>query len=236
VCRSTAWATWWSRDRRRPRRNGVLLKVLLVLAILIGGLLVAADVGSRAVAESQLRERVEAAARPGGGASARIRSFPFLGRLLASGSVSRMEVSVADVTVEDVTFARLAVDLRKVVFDRDKLLSERTVELRSIGRGTGVAEVDQAELSRLVGAPVVLEAGRARVRVVGQLVTATATVRDNTLRISVSGLSVPPLRIPRLPLVPCVANIEILPGRLRLTCDLDRVPVELLRRPVAARI
>jgi hypothetical protein len=188
------------------------------------------------VAESQLRHRVEAAAQPAGGASASIKSFPFLGRLLASGSVSRMQVSVADVTVQDVTFARLAVDLRNVVFDRDKLLSDRTVELRSIGRGTGVAEVTQAELSRLVGAPVLLEAGRARVQVLGQFVTATATVRDNTLRISVSGFNVQPLRIPKLPLVPCVANVEILAGRLRLTCDLDQVPVELLRRPVAARL
>lgn len=204
--------------------------------MVIGGLLLAADLGSRAVVESQLRQRVEAAAQPAGGAKARIRSFPFLGRLLASGSVSRVQVSVADVTVEKVTFAHLSVDLHKVVFDRDKLLSDRVVELRSIGQGTGVAEVSQAELSSLLGVPVTLEAGRARVKALGQQVTATATVRDNTLRVSASGVTLPPLRIPKLPLVPCVTNAEILPGRVRLTCDLDRVPVELLRERLATRV
>lgn len=192
--------------------------------------------GSRVVAESQLRDRVVEAARPGGGASAKIRSFPFLGRLLASGSVSRVQVSVADVTVQDVAFARLSVDLHDVVFDRQSFVADRTVELRSIGRGTGVAEVTAAELSRLVGVPVTLEAGRARVSVAGQLVTATATVRDNTLRMAVAGVNVPPLRIPKLPLVPCATNVAILPGRLRLTCDLDQVPVELVNRHLATKL
>jgi hypothetical protein len=55
-------------------------------------------------------------------------------------------------------------------------------------------------------------------------------VSDNTLRLSVTGLSVPVLAIPKLPLVPCVADAEILPGRIRLTCTVDEVPAELVGR------
>ncbi|HTJ76485.1 MAG TPA: LmeA family phospholipid-binding protein, partial [Acidimicrobiales bacterium] len=100
------------------------------------GLLVAADLAVRSAAEGQLRRRVAAAAAPAGATTARIDSFPFLGRLLVSGQVSRVEVSAADVTVEGLTFARVAVDLRDVTFDRNRLLSDRTVVLSSLNRGT----------------------------------------------------------------------------------------------------
>lgn len=207
------------------------MRKLLLLAV-IAGLLAAADVGVRGAAESQLRDRVEAAASPGGATSVRIGSFPFLVRLLMSGGVSRVSVSTTEVTVEGLTFARVAVDLHNVTFDRSTLLSERKVVLESLDRGVAVAEVTQDQLSERLGVPVTLEAGRARVRVAGQTVTAVASVSDNTLRLAVPGQAVPPLRIPRLPLVPCVADVEILPGRIRLTCEVDQVPPELLGRPL----
>ena len=189
--------------------------------------------GARAVAESQLRGRVATEAEvPAASTTARIESFPFLGRLLTSGAVSRVRFSAADVTVERLTFARVALDIHEVTFDRDRLLSEGRVVLSSLQRGTAVAEVTQDQLSERLGVAVTLEAGRARVRVAGQTVTATASVTDNTLRLSVAGLTVPSLRIPRLPLVPCVADAEILPGRIRLSCSVDEVPAELLGRPL----
>ncbi len=192
----------------------------------------AADVGVRSVAESQLRDRVELAAAPAGATSARIESFPFLARLLLSGDISRIRVSAAEVTVEGLTFARVALDLSEVTFDRDRLLSERKVILENLDHGTATAEVSAEQLSERLGVTVTLEKGRARVRVGGRTVTATASVTDNTLRLSVAGLSVPGLRIPRLPLLPCVADAVILPGRVRLSCSVDQVPPELLGRPL----
>jgi hypothetical protein len=70
------------------------------------------------------------------------------------------------------------------------------------------------------------------VRVAGQQVAASASVSDNTLRVTVAGLSVPGLKIPKLPLLPCVADLVILPGRVRLTCTVDKVPPELVGRPL----
>ena len=169
---------------------------------------------------------------PAGTTTARIVSFPFLPRLLLPGEVARIKVSAADVTVEGLTFARIAVDLTDVTLDRDRLFSEQKLVLADLGRGTVVAEVTQAELSERLGVTVTLEEGRARVRVAGQTVTATASVSNNSLRLSVAGLSVPALRIPKLPLVPCVADAVILPGRVRLTCSVDEVPAELVGRPL----
>ena len=191
-----------------------------------------ADVGVRSVAESQLRDRVEAAVTPAGATSARISSFPFLVRLLASGDVSRITVAAADVTVEELSLARVAVDLHDVTFDRERLISQQDVVLESLGRGTAEAIVTQEQLSDRLRVAVTLESGRARVRVAGQTVTATASVSDNVLRLSVSGFNVPSLRIPRLPLLPCVADAEVLPGRIRMTCSVDQIPAELVGRPL----
>ena len=192
----------------------------------------ASDIGARTVAESQLRDRVKVAAGAAGPTTARIDSFPFLPRLLSAGDVTRIRVAAADVVVEGLTFARVALDLRGVKFDRDLLLSEQKVVLADLDRGTATAEVTAEQLSQRVGYPVTLEPGRARVRVAGQTVTATASVADNTLRLAVAGVAVPALRIPRLPLLPCVANAEILAGRVRLSCSVDEVPAELVGRPL----
>lgn len=192
----------------------------------------AADIGARTVAESQIRDRVVIAAGPAGPTTASIDSFPFLGRLLTGGEVSRLRVAAGDVVVEGLTFARVALDLRGVTLDRDLLVSDQKVVLTDLERGTATAEVTAEQLSERLGVDVTLEPGRARVRVAGQTVTATASVTENTLRLTVSGLTVPALRIPRLPLLPCVANAEILAGKVRLTCTVDEVPAELVGRPL----
>ena len=192
-----------------------------------------ADLAARSVVESQLRERVEAEVDPEGGTRARISSFPFLARLLLSAEVSRVRVATEQVTVDGLTLARVAVDLEDVTLDRDRLLSERTIVLTDLRQGTAEAEVTQEELSDRLGVPVTLEEGRARVRVAGQTVTARASVTDNVLRLSVEGFPLPTLRIPKLPLVPCVADVRIVPGRVRLSCSVDEVPAELAGRTLA---
>lgn len=206
------------------------MRKLLFLAVVVAGLLVAADLAARQVAEGQVAERVAAAEGVEGQARAEITSFGFLARLLASGTVTGLSVSVDDVRTDGPRFATVAVDLEEVRISRDALVSERRVVLADLGRGTARAELTQAELTRLLGMPVTVERGRVRVRVAGQQVTATAGVRGNVLRLAVSGVQVPALPIPRLPLVPCLTDVELLPGRVRLSCRLDRVPPELVGR------
>ena len=206
------------------------MRKLLVVAVLALMLLVAADFGARQVAEEQIAERVAATEGVRGQAKVEITSFPFLGRLLASGTVTDLAVSVDEVQAERVRFATVAVDLEEVRVSRSELLSERRVVLQDVGRGRARAEMTEQELSRLLDLPVTLERDRARVRVAGQVVTATASMRDNVLRVSVAGVQAPAITIPKLPLVPCVADVELLPGRLRLSCQLHQVPPELVGR------
>jgi len=202
-----------------------------VLAVV--GVLVVADVAARGVAEDQLRQRVVARVHPDGPVSASISSFPFLGRLLLSGTISQVDVSVRDLTVRGVTFASVGVRLRAVRIDTDALVQDRRVALASIGRGTAVVEISGDEISRLLGVTVVLESGRARVRVGGTLVPVSARVEGSTLVVEAAGVSLPAVDIPPLPLVACLRGTEILAGRLRLTCEVDRVPIELAGRSLS---
>jgi len=189
-----------------------------------------ADLAARQVAEEQIAERVAAAEGVQGRARVEIASFPFLGRLLASGTVTDLDVSVDDVRAERVRLATVAVDLAEVEISRDALVSERRLVLQDVGRGTARAEITQEELSRLLDVPVTVGRGGVRVRVAGREVAADASVRDNVLRLSVAGARLPALTLPRLPLVPCLADVQLLPGRVRFTCELERVPPDLVGR------
>jgi len=198
-------------------------------------LLGVADFAARRVAEEQVAERVAAIKGVEGHAEVGIDSFPFLVGLLASGTVSDLSVAFDHVRTDRVRFATVAVDLEEVRVSRTELLSERRVVLQDVGRGTARAELTQEELSRLLDLPVTVERGRVRVRVAGQQLTATASVSDDVLRLTVAGARVPAITIPKLPLVPCLADLELVPGRVLLSCRLDQVPPDLVGR-VAARL
>ncbi|HVF14688.1 MAG TPA: hypothetical protein VM942_08820 [Acidimicrobiales bacterium] len=205
------------------------------------GALVVADMAARGVTEDQLRQRMVSRVQASGSevdgpAAASISSFPFLGRLLVSGTISEVDVSLQDVTVRGVTFASVGVELRAVRIDRDTLVQDQRVALESIGRGTAVVEISGDEVSRLLGVPIVLEEGRAGVRVGGSLVTVGARVEGGSLVVEAGGISLPVIEIPPLPLIACLEGAEILPGRLRLTCQVDRVPIELAGRSLDVQL
>ncbi|HVF12987.1 MAG TPA: LmeA family phospholipid-binding protein [Acidimicrobiales bacterium] len=215
------------------------------MVVAVVGVLVVADAAARGVAEDQLRQRVASRLEAGdrrvgptsaGSVSAGISSFPFLFRLLAAGTISQIDVSAVDLTVRDVTFLTVGVQLWDVRIDRDSLVQDRRIALQSIGRGAAVVEISGDELSRLLGVPVVLEEGRAGVRVGGRLVTVAARVEGSSLVVEAGGVSLPVIEIPPLPLVSCLDGAQILPGRLRLTCTLDRVPVELAGRSLEVQL
>lgn len=203
----------------------------LVLAVAVLGLLVLADLGARRVAEAQLERRVRASVPRARSTSAHIASFPFLGRLLVSGHVSDLRVAAADVSVKGLRFASVAVDLHDVRVDRDRLVADRQIDLRSVGRSQATADITQDDLrTALGGLPVVLSDGRIGVTVGGVRAAVTVSVRDGRLRLSAAGVAVPVLTIPTLPLLPCVSQAVARPGRLHLSCEVDRVPEELLAR------
>jgi len=198
--------------------------------VVIVGLLLVADIAARQAVESQLERRLSREASGADQATVHLDSWPFLGRLALSGRVTKVRATVADVVVSRLRLARISVDLHDVRLDRDRLVGHRQVDLTEVGSGMAVAEITQADLRRaLNNVPVVLEAGRIGVSVGGVSVTVRVTVADGVLRLSAGGISIPAIRLPKLPLLPCVTDAEAGPDVLRLSCRLDAVPDELLR-------
>lgn len=205
------------------RRRG---PALLVLALVIVGLLVAADVITRVVVERKVADRVAAEVPSAESTSARIRSFPFLPRLLATDRIDDMEVTVRGAEVRGLEFDTVRVQLHSVEIDRSSLVQDRRVVLENVRRGTVRAEVTEAAISALSPVPVHLGSGRASVMVFGQEVGASLAVRDGRLTIGAAEVTIPALDLVA-PLLPCVPDAEVVPGRVVLTCVFEGLPAEL---------
>ena len=204
------------------------MRKLLVLALL-GVVLAIVDQGARIFAEGELAARAEEAATDESGASAEITSFPFLGRLAASGSVEHVRVRVEGPRAGPLRLATVVVDASGVTLDRGRLASGQ-VRLEGIERGTVTAEVDGGALAEVVKLPVRVADGAVQVEVGGATVTAAASVDDGSLVLRVSGL--PALRVPvvRTALIPCaVTTLAVVGDRVRLACEVDELPAALRR-------
>lgn len=210
--------------RARPRRrHGVAaLLTLVVLAVA----LVAADVVARKLAEDELAARLKGAVPTAATATATLRSFPFLVRLLGSGRVGEVDAAVGDITVEGLRFASIAVDLHGVQLDRDQLVRDRRLVLEKIDRGRVQARVSEEALTEALGVPVTLEQGRASVTIAGRTLGADLAVQNGRLKVGVAGFSLPTIHV-AAPLLPCVADARIDPGLVLLTCDFTEIPREL---------
>ncbi|MHB8671159.1 MAG: LmeA family phospholipid-binding protein [Acidimicrobiales bacterium] len=193
------------------------------------GLLGVGDVTARGVAERELRTRLQQRVSQAATIEAHLSSFPFVGRLLVSGNISEVRVQASGVRVlPTLVFASIAVDAHDVHVDRNALFADRRVVLTGVGRGTVSAEIDSDQLSAAVGNRVSLQDHRVVVSVRGQRVPADVALRNGSLVLSVGGLPVLALRIPKVPLLPCVADAEVTSSRIRLTCHFDRVPPEMV--------
>ena len=201
------------------------LVVLALLAVLLLGV----DEGLRLFAEQQLAGRAREMATDEDAADADIASFPFLGRLLVSGSVPRVRIRVRRPRAGPLRLATVVVDASGVVLDRRALMSG-DVRLEEIDRGSVHVEIDGGMLSESLGVPVTVRDGAVLVGVRGASVPARAEATDGALVLRVAGLPVLRVVLPRLPLVPCaVTTVTVEGDRVRLGCEVDELPAALRR-------
>lgn len=106
----------------------------LALLIVLGGALVGAEVGSKAYAESKMEQVIEDRTPGQQDPRVEISSFPFLGRLLVSGTVGDVRMRANAVQAGPVTLDNVELELTGVRVDRD-LLMQQEVKLREIDSG-----------------------------------------------------------------------------------------------------
>lgn len=191
--------------------------VLGIVVLVLGAL----DVAARAAAEGQVEDEARAEAGPAG-VAASIRGLPFVPRLLVGAAVPEVRVRVTELVVGRFTFEAVDIRLQGVEVDRDVLVRERRIRLVDIDQGTVSAEVSAPALSEVFGRVLETRGGDlgegVGLRAEGQRLVLTVGQRD------VAGVV-----LPEDPLVPCIANVTVLAGRVRLSCTIEEVPPALVR-------
>jgi len=219
----------------------LVVPTVILLALIVG------DQSAKGWAETKLAQRAAAYYPPGGGSSASIHSFPFIGRLLFSGSIPRVDVNLDDLRIEAVRIRQLSIHVSDVKLSRSDLFHGR-VHLDEVGQGKIVATVDGSSLAKAIGVDVRFTPGEVQVhkRIQGVDVTAKGkvTVKGNVVTVtptSVSGLSVPlstfaiSYRIPGVEILPCQADVKIIENGIVLACSVTDIPPALVQAAQSGR-
>jgi len=201
------------------------MRKLLILVVVLLGILAALDVATRVAMQHQLEQRIDGYV-PNAGASVTIHGFPWLPRLASSGRVKEITARANQVSQGAFVLNDVVVTVTGVRIDRHLLVEHGQLEIVSIGTGTLTADMTQANFDQLVGAPVVLGAGSAQVTVEGVSVTAQVSVVNGQLQLNAAGLPVS-VPIPTLPVLPCLAQVKVVPGHLVASCTFHTIPAAL---------
>ncbi len=202
-------------------RRLILLGV--VLSVLVG-----ADVASRQFVEATVNTRAQQEAPPETSVSASIGGFPFLPRLLLGGEVSKADVHLENIQADVLAFAEVDIDLRGVHLDRGRLFNDRKARITAIDHGTVTATVTQEALGEALRVPVKMDDGVITVTVLGKNVQVTPKVTNGRLSLTGALGRSFSLLIPATDFVPCVGEVSVEDGRMRLSCEIDDVPPALL--------
>jgi hypothetical protein len=201
------------------------MRRLLVIVVLLLAILLAVDFGARIAMQHQLEQRIDSYV-PSAQAKVTIHSFPFLFKLASNGRVDKITAHAVQVSQGPFVLDGADVTVTGVRIKRSVLLHQRQLEIVSIDTGTVSADMTQADFSSLVGVPVTLGAGTAKATVGGVSVTARISVSNGRLVLESSGLPVS-VPIPTLPVLPCLAQVTIIPGHLVGSCTFHQIPAAL---------
>jgi hypothetical protein len=201
------------------------VRKLLIIVVLLVLILGAADTASRIAMQHQLEQRINGYV-PTAAAKVTIHSFPFLPKVAASGRVDKITAHARQVSQGPFVLDRVDVTVTGVRINRHVLLNDQKLEVVSIDTGTVTADMTQADLGHLLGVPVTLGAGTAQVTEAGVSVTGHISITNGRIRLEAGGqpISVP---IPTLPVLPCLADVRIIPGHLIGSCTFHEIPAAL---------
>lgn len=200
-----------------------LLAFGLVVALVVV-ILGVADVVVRHTAERDIARHIESAV-PGTTAAVHISSWPFVGRIAASGTIRAFHVTVSGVKVGPFAVDSVDLAVQDIKVSRSELLRGKVV-LQSIRSAAITGVISQQSVDSGSGLPLTLGAGT--VGLAGVQVPARIAVSGGRLLISVAPL--PAIALPLLPaaLVPCAAAAIISPGQITVSCTTSSIPPALI--------
>lgn len=206
-----------------------LISLVVVLGVLLG-LLSIADVVIRHQVEGGIAARVDRS-DPDARASVAISSFPFVGRLAVSGTISEMRVDARGVPAGPLVFSRVDLDLTDLRIRRSALLHGH-VELVGLRSGVITADISQESVDHLTGLPITF--GPGTVGVGGLQLPAQLSIHGPAVTIRLAALPSVTVTIPPLNLLPCVGGVVVVPRALQVSCRVTSLPSALAEASVGA--
>ncbi len=188
------------------------MKKYIALAV-IGGLWLSVELVAPRVAESRIEERAAQRTADVARVDADVRSFPMVTRLLLTGRVNRLDVTLEEVSRQRLTFASIRFEFHGVLMDRGAL-AQREARIEDIDRGRIVGELLEGDLAAALGAAFELLPGEVAVGMEDRRLTIGREGRP--------GLSVP---IPD-DLFPCDPSAELQDGAVVISCTIHEVPAQ----------
>lgn len=187
------------------------MRKLVAVVGVLGVLWTGVELVAPGIVEARIEERAEANTEGTAGIEADIDSFPFVTRLLLSGRVQELQVSMSEVLRERLTFTDVRVVLEGIELDRGALM-QQDAELRDIARGTVVARLDYGRLSDVFGAAEQLGFG-----------DFSAEVRGRSVVVLRNGREVFDAALPG-DLFPCDPTTELTGEAIELRCTFTDIP------------
>lgn len=184
------------------------MRKLLIAAIVLGALWLVAEIAAVPFAERQIEQRAAERNRDAATVRADIDSFPLVSRLLLTGRVNEVDVTLDRVVRRRLTFAEVRFALAGLDVDRAALI-RGDARVTAIDRGTITATIDAGALSAVVGRA--LEAVGANVRISGR----TLVVGPATFQIPSD-------------LMPCAPDVRVDDEQVIVSCTIDEFPEALL--------
>jgi hypothetical protein len=199
--------------------------------LVVAGLLFAGDVFARRYATGQLSDRISAAVPEASGVHARIRSFPFVGKVVWDGRVDEVGAHIDRLAAaRGVVFTNLDVDLRGVVFDGNDFVTSHQVTITHIREGTVTVSVTAQALTDALGRSVRIAGGLVSVAVLaGPLVQAGLALPARQLVLRVAGSPLLAVPLPSVKVLPCAPQLTVGDGVLTLRCTFTGIPDAFVR-------
>lgn len=206
----------------------VLLVLFLLLAALLGGLAYG-DLRLRGLAEAQAELKLAEALPQASGIEVTLDGFPFTLGVLLDGKVKALHVKLAEVKEAGLAAQDLSLDVEEISLDKDALIDDQRLVVTDIGRATAQGFVSDDAVSKVVGQVIVFSPGKAKATVQGKELEVVASVKGRFVHLSSKIPGVPSVTFPLPPgdVLPCSPELELLEGKIRLSCSIDELPKTL---------
>jgi hypothetical protein len=211
------------------KKTVVILLLLLVVLGAILGALAYADLRLRSLAEEHAQLKLSKALPQARGVKVGLDGFPFTLGVLMNGQVDGLHVTIDEVQQAGLAAQDLSLDVETISLDKDALMDEQRLVVTDIGRATAQGFVSDDAVSKVVRVKVEFSPGKAHVTVRGREIAVKASVKGREVRLSsaIPGLPAMTFPLPAGDVLPCTPELELLEGKIRLSCAMDELPPTL---------